>query len=41
MKFASYNSKDIVKYMHSEIAYVNTKDGDIIPYGLFEKIRVF
>lgn len=41
MKFASYNSKDIVKYMHSEIAYVNTKDGDIIPYDLSEKIRVF
>jgi hypothetical protein len=27
--------------MHSEIAYVNTKDGDIIPYDLSKKIRVF
>ncbi|MDD6069700.1 MAG: DUF4065 domain-containing protein [Clostridiales bacterium] len=39
-KFKDFNTKDIVEYMHDEIAYKETKDGDIIPFGLAKSITL-
>ena len=39
-KFKDFNTKDIVEYMHDEIAYKKTKDGDIIPFGFAESIAL-
>lgn len=40
-KFREYKAKDIVDYMHKEMAYTETKAGDIIPFSLAKKIRKF
>ncbi len=40
-KFIMYKTKDIVDYMHEEKAYAETKQGEIIPFSLAGKIRVF
>lgn len=40
-KFKDYKSKDIVDYMHKERAYIETTPGEIIPFSLAKKIRVF
>ena len=40
-RFGDFGSKDIVRYMHREIAYKNTKDKEIIPFKLAEQIRDF
>ena len=41
IKFKDYKTKDIVDYMHDEKAYIETKPGEIIPFGLAKEIRVF
>ncbi len=40
-KFESSSAKEIVEYMHTEIAYVKTNDKDIIPFSLAKQIREF
>ncbi len=40
-KFKDYKAKDIVEYMHEEIAYTNTKPGEIISFNLAKEIRDF
>lgn len=40
-KFSSYNTKEIVDYMHEEIAYKRTKSGEIIPFSLAKEIKLF
>lgn len=40
-KFAGYNTREIVDYMHRESAYTKTKSGEIIPFSLAAKIRGF
>lgn len=40
-KFKSFSSADIVKYMHAETAYTETKDGEVIPFSLASEIRDF
>lgn len=40
-KFISYNSEEIVEYMHKESAYTRTKDKEIIPFSLAKEIRGF
>lgn len=40
-KFKNFNAKDIVKYMHAEKAYTDTRAGDIIPFSLAKHIRDF
>jgi len=40
-KFKNYNTKEIVDYMHDEVAYTKTRPGDIIPFSLAEEIRRF
>ena len=40
-KFMDYKAKDIVEYMHEEKAYVETKQGEIIPFSLAKEIRMF
>lgn len=40
-KFKNYKAADIVNYMHDEKAYTETSPGDIIPFSLAKKIRVF
>lgn len=40
-KFKNYKAKEIVDYMHEEIAYENTKPGEIIPFSLAKEIRAF
>ena len=40
-KFKFYTAKEIVRYMHNEIAYKKTKDNDIIPFSLAKEIKVF
>lgn len=40
-KFKTFNSQEIVEYMHDEIAYKETKDKEIIPFSLAKKIREF
>ena len=40
-KFKDYSASDIVKYMHDEIAYKNTTDGQIIPFSLAKEIKEF
>jgi len=40
-KFKDYSASDIVKYMHDEIAYKNTIDGQIIPFSLAKEIKGF
>lgn len=40
-KFREFYAQDIVKYMHEEKAYLETKPGDIIPYSLAKEIREF
>lgn len=32
-QFKNYKAKEIVDYMHEEKAYIETKAGDIIPFG--------
>lgn len=39
--FKDYKTKEIVDYMHDEIAYNETKDNQIIPYSLAARIREF
>ena len=40
-KFGSMTATMIVKYMHKETAYKNTKDKEIIPFSLAGEIRDF
>ena len=40
-KFKDFNAKDIVEYMHTEKAYINTKAGEIIPFSLAKEIKNF
>lgn len=40
-KFKDYKTKDIVDYMHSERAYIETKSGEIIPFSLAKDIKDF
>lgn len=40
-KFKNYNSTDIVEYMHQEIAYLETKEGQEIPFSLAKEVRAF
>lgn len=40
-KFKDYKSKAIIDYMHEEIAYTQTGQGDIIPFSLAKEIRDF
>ena len=39
-KFATYNTDEIVNYMHKEKAYQDTKQNDIIKYDLAEYISL-
>ena len=39
-KFATYNTDEIVNYMHKEKAYEDTKQNDIIKYDLAEYISL-
>lgn len=41
MKFKEFSAADIVKYMHEERAYTDTRDGEIIPFSLAKEIRDF
>lgn len=38
-KFKKYKTKEIVDYMHEEVAYIQTNPGEIIPFSLAKKIR--
>lgn len=40
-KFKNYKAADIVAYMHSEKAYKETKNGEIIPFSIAKEIRKF
>ena len=40
-KFDSFTAKEIVQYMHEEMAYTKTKDKEIIPFSLAKKIKEF
>ena len=40
-KFADYNAKDIIDYMHHEDAYLFTKENEIIPFVEEYKIKNF
>ena len=40
-KFKDYRAKNIVDYMHAEMAYMETKPGEIIPFSLAKEIRAF
>lgn len=40
-KFRNDKAQDIVKYMHDERAYKDTKNGEIIPFSLAKEIREF
>ena len=40
-KFSAYRAKDIVEYMHKEMAYTETRPGEIIPFSLAKEIRKF
>lgn len=40
-KFKDYSAPEIVSYMHRETAYTETKDGEIIPFGLAKEIVDF
>ncbi len=37
--FRDYKSKDIVEYMHSEKAYIETEEYQIIPFGLAKELK--
>ena len=39
-KFKDFNTKDIVEYMHDEIAYKETRDGEIIPFCFAKNISL-
>lgn len=40
-KFKDYNAKDIIRYMHEELAYKKTNEDEIISFSLAKKIRDF
>lgn len=40
-KFKNYKASDIVEYMHNERAYIETKDGQEIPFSLAKDIKTF
>lgn len=40
-KFKNFKATDIVEYMHKERAYMETKDGQEIPFSLAKEIRAF
>ena len=40
-KFGTYTGKELMDYMHSETAYINTKQNEIIPYDLAKDVRPF
>lgn len=40
-KFGAFKSREIVEYMHDEIAYTQTKDKEVIPFSLAGMIRDF
>lgn len=40
-KFESFSAREIVEYMHKEIAYIKTNDKDIIPFSLAKEIKDF
>lgn len=40
-KFKDYSAQSLVDYMHGEKAYMDTEDGDIIPFSLAKEIRAF
>ena len=39
-KFKDYNTKDIVEYMHKEVAYTDTKDNELISYEYAKKLSI-
>ncbi|GAA0780496.1 type II TA system antitoxin MqsA family protein [Hathewaya limosa] len=39
--FKDFKTKEIVEYMHDEVAYVKTNADDIIPYSLSKQIKEF
>ncbi len=39
-KFKDYSAQDIVKYMHEEKAYRETRSGDIILFSISKENRV-
>ncbi len=40
-KFKNYKAKEIINYMHDEVAYKETMSGEIIPFSIAKKIRSF
>jgi putative zinc finger/helix-turn-helix YgiT family protein len=40
-KFKGFTAQDIKEYMHRESAYMETKDGEVIPFSMAGKIREF
>ncbi len=40
-KFKDHSAQSVVSYMHQEKAYVDTEDGEIIPFALAKEIRAF
>ena len=40
-KFKDFKAKDIIEYMHKEMAYTKTKAGEMIPFSLAKDIREF
>ena len=40
-KFKMFKAKEIIDYMHEEMAYTATVQGEIIPFSLAKEIRVF
>ena len=40
-KFKDFKAKDIIEYMHKEMAYTKTKAGEVIPFSLAKDIREF
>jgi len=40
-KFKNFKANDIVEYMHRERAYIETRDGQIIPFSLAKEINEF
>ncbi|MCI9598074.1 MAG: DUF4065 domain-containing protein [Firmicutes bacterium] len=40
-KFKSYSAQSMVRYMHEEKAYLETEDGEVIPFSLAKDLRAF
>jgi hypothetical protein len=37
--FKNFNTKEIVNYMHNEVAYLKTEIDQIIPYSLAKQLK--